>query len=51
MWQVGGLVCCALVMLVGGLVAFDLVRTIGTPRGTGLSNHLLEGMAGLFQWR
>lgn len=50
-WQVVGLVCCALVMLVGGLVAFDLVRTIGTPRGIALSNHLLEGMAGLFQWR
>jgi excisionase family DNA binding protein len=49
--QVTGLVCCSLLMLFGGLLAFDLVRTIGTPDDTALANPLLDGLAGVFGWR
>ena len=50
-WQIGGLVCCSLILLTGALVAFDLVRTIGSPKGTVLSNHLLDSLATIFGWR
>lgn len=50
-WQVAGLVCCALLLLVGGLLTFDLVRTIGSPADTTLSNPLVGGLASMFGWR
>lgn len=50
-WQICGLVCCSLILLTGGIVAFDLVRTIGSPQGTVLANPLLNAMAETFGWR
>jgi excisionase family DNA binding protein len=50
-WQICGLVCCSLILLTGGIVAFDLVRTIGTSQGTALANPLLNALAETFGWR
>lgn len=50
-WQVIGLVCCSLLLLFGGFVAYDLVRTIGSVEGTSLSSPLLDAMADTFGWR
>lgn len=50
-WQICGLICCSLILLTGGLVAFDLVRTIGTSQGTVLANPLLNALAETFGWR
>ncbi|NCY03552.1 MAG: hypothetical protein EBX36_11755, partial [Planctomycetia bacterium] len=50
-WQVCGLVCCALLMLTGGFVMFDLIRTLGSPEDLSLSSPLLNPMSELFGWR
>jgi len=50
-WQIVGLVCCSLLLLFGGFIAYDLVRTIGSPENTGLSNPLLNSLAQVFGWR
>jgi excisionase family DNA binding protein len=50
-WQITGLVCCTLMLLVGGFVALDLVRTIGSAGGTTLANPLLDALAETFGWR
>ncbi len=50
-WQICGLVCCSLILLTGGLLTFDLVRTIGSPQDTVLSNPLLNSLADTFGWR
>ena len=50
-WQVTGLICCALLLLVGGLLTFDLVRTIGSSADTSLSNPLVGSLSQLFGWR
>ena len=50
-WQVSGLVCCSLLLLFGGFIAYDLVRTIGSPESTTLANPLLNAMADAFGWR
>jgi excisionase family DNA binding protein len=49
--QVIGLVCCALLLLTGGFVMFDLMRTIGSPGDLTLSSPLLNPLAGIFGWR
>lgn len=50
-WQIVGLVCCSLLLLLGGFIAYDLVRTIGSPENTSLSNPLLNSLAAVFGWR
>jgi len=50
-WQTAGLVCCSLLLLFGGFIAYDLVRTIGSPESTTLANPLLNAMADTFGWR
>lgn len=50
-WQIVGLVCCSLLLLFGGFMAYDLVRTIGSPENTSLSNPLLNSLAEVFGWR
>lgn len=50
-WQICGLICCSLILLTGGIVAFDLVRTIGSPEGTALANPLLDALSETFGWR
>ena len=50
-WQVTGLICCAFLLLLGGLLTFDLVRTIGSAADTSLSNPLVGGLSQLFGWR
>jgi len=50
-WQTVGLICCSLLLLFGGFIAYDLVRTIGSPESTTLSNPLLNAMADAFGWR
>ncbi|MBT6054180.1 MAG: helix-turn-helix domain-containing protein [Planctomycetaceae bacterium] len=50
-WQVTGLICCAFLLLLGGLLTFDLVRTIGSAADTSLSNPLVGGLSQLFRWR
>ncbi|MFM8496207.1 MAG: helix-turn-helix domain-containing protein [Planctomycetia bacterium] len=49
--QLAGLICCSLLLLFGGFIAYDLVRTIGSPESTTLANPLLDAMAGVFGWR
>jgi excisionase family DNA binding protein len=49
--QTLGLICCSLLLLFGGFIAFDLVRTIGTTRGVTIAAPLLDAMAGAFGWR
>lgn len=49
--QIAGLVCCSLLLLAGGFVMFDLVRTIGSAEGPALANPLLDSMAEAFGWR
>lgn len=51
LWQTLGLICCSLLLLFGGFIAFDLVRTIGTMKGGKLATPLLDAMAGAFGWR
>lgn len=50
-WQIVGLVCCSLLLLFGGFIAYDLVRTIGSPENVSLSNPLLNSLAEVFGWR
>lgn len=50
-WQTAGLICCSLLLLFGGFIAYDLVRTIGSPESTSLANPLLNAMADTFGWR
>lgn len=50
-WQIVGLVCCSLLLLFGAFIAYDLVRTIGSPENTTLSNPLLNSLAEVFGWR
>ena len=50
-WQICGLVCCALLLLTGGFVMFDLMRTIGSPDDLSLSSPLLNPLASAFGWR
>lgn len=50
-WQICGLVCCALLMLTGGFVMFDLIQSLGTSDELGLSSPLLNPIADLFGWR
>ena len=49
-WQVTGLICCAMLLLIGGLLTFDLVRTIGSSADTSLSNPLVGSLSQLFGW-
>ena len=50
-WQICSLVCCALLLLTGGFVMFDLMRTIGSPDDLSLSSPLLNPLASAFGWR
>jgi excisionase family DNA binding protein len=50
-WQICGLVCCSLLLLTGGFVMFDLMRTIGSPDDLSLSSPLLNPLATVFGWR
>lgn len=50
-WQIAGLTCCALVLLTGGLIMFDLAWTIRTPQGTPVSAPLLNALSDAFGWR
>lgn len=50
-WQICGLVCCALIMLTGCFLMYDLVRTIGSTDTLNRSSPLLNPMADLFGWR
>jgi excisionase family DNA binding protein len=49
--QIAGLICCSLLLLLGGFVMYDLVRTIGSPEGPSLANPVLNAMAETFGWR
>lgn len=50
-WQTLGLLCCSLLLLFGGFIAYDLVCTIGSPGSATLANPLLNAMADAFGWR
>jgi hypothetical protein len=50
-WQIAGLVCCALLLLTSGFVMFDLMRTIGSPDELSLSSPILNPLASIFGWR
>lgn len=49
-WQVVGLVCSTLILLLAGLVVFDVVRTIRAPIGAPVSSPILNGLAETFGW-
>ena len=42
--QICGLVCCSLLLLIGGFICFDLVSSIGSVRGVGFTTPILEGL-------
>lgn len=50
-WQICGLVCCSLLLLTGGFLMFDLVRTLGSPEDLSMSNPILNPLADVFGWR
>lgn len=50
-WQVVGLICCTLLMFVGGLVVFDVLTTLWSPPSSPVSSPLLNGLAKTFGWR
>jgi len=50
-WQNLGLACCALLLLLGGLVMIDLAWTIRAPNATPLSAPLLNALSTAFGWR
>lgn len=50
-WQICGLVCCSLLLLTGGFLMFDLVRTLGSPEDLSMSNPILNPLADIFGWR
>jgi excisionase family DNA binding protein len=49
-WQVVGLVCCTLLLFLGGLVVFDVLSTVRGPQGSPLSSPLLSALAETFGW-
>lgn len=49
-WQIVGLISCALLMFLGGLLVFDIVRTTQSPLGNPMTSGLVDGLAGLFGW-
>jgi excisionase family DNA binding protein len=49
-WQVVGLVCCTLLLFLGGLVVFDVLLTVRAPQGSPLSSPLLSALAETFGW-
>lgn len=50
LWQVAGLICCSLLMLIGGLLVFDIVQTAQSGQGKPVSSPILDGLAGIFGW-
>lgn len=46
--QIAGLVCCSLLLLVGGFICFDLVRSIGSVRGAAFSTPILDSLTTTF---
>lgn len=49
-WQIVGLICCALLMFMGGLLVFDIVCTTQAPRGAPYTSPLLDGLTSTFGW-
>lgn len=49
-WQVVGLICCTLLLFLGGLVVFDVLATVRGPQGSPLSSPLLSALAETFGW-
>jgi excisionase family DNA binding protein len=49
-WQIVGLTACALLLLTGGLVMFDLVWTIRGSGETAFSAPLLQALAKVLPW-
>lgn len=50
-WQITGLVCCAVLLLVGGFIMYDLAWTIRSPQGTPVTAPLLNALSDTFGWR
>jgi len=49
-WQIAGLACCSLVLLVGALIMLDVASTIRAPQGTPVSALLLNALGSMFGW-
>lgn len=49
-WQVVGLICCTLLMFLGGLIVFDVLATVRSPQGSPVSSPLLSALAETFGW-
>ena len=51
--QISGLVCCALLMLLGGFIAYDLVRAIGSSDSFAnpVVSPILDALSQTFGWR
>jgi len=50
-WQITGLVCTTLLLLLCGFVTIDLVSAIRNPAATPVSSPLLQGLTDLFAWK
>lgn len=47
-WQIVGLICCTMLLFVGGLVVFDVLLTVRSPQGIPVSSPLLNAFAESF---
>lgn len=50
-WQVAGLTFCALFLLAGGFVMYEVAWTMRTPQGMPASAPLLDALSATFGWR
>lgn len=50
-WQIAGLTCCALVLLTGGIVMYDVLSEIHKPQGEPMSGLLLNAVGQFMGWR
>lgn len=50
-WQLTGLTCCALFLLAGAFVMYEVAWTIRTPAGVPASAPLLDGLSATFGWK
>lgn len=50
-WQIAGLTCCALVLLAGGIVMYDVLSEIHKPQGEPMSGLLLNAVGQFMGWR
>jgi hypothetical protein len=49
-WQGVGLICCTFLMILVGLVVFDVLQTVRAPQGTPVTAPVLNALTKAFGW-